>query len=54
MTKEELVEFLKENLTITIDRHVQYYSYPSLDVEIRLGDELITYSSCTIYDGDNS
>jgi hypothetical protein len=52
VTKEELVEFLKESLTISINRDQDYYSYPHLEVELLLDGEIISSCITTIYDGD--
>lgn len=54
MTKEELVEFLHENLSIEIERDWGYYSYPSLEVTLKLGDQVISTSTTTIYDGERN
>ena len=54
MTKEELVEFLKENLTIIIDRDQGYWSYPHLEVKLLLGGEVISNCTTTIYDGERN
>lgn len=52
MDREELIDFLRENLTIEIERDQDYYSYPHLMVKIKIGNETISNSSCTIYDGE--
>lgn len=54
MNKEELLDFLRENLNIVISRDQPYYSYPELTVKFGLGDEVISEYSCTIYDGEHS
>lgn len=52
MNKDELIEFLRKNLVIEIDRNVEYYSYPSLEVVITIAGTEISRSSTTIYDGE--
>lgn len=52
MDREELIDFLRENLTITIDRDQDYYSHPHLEVKLKLCGDVIDSSQCTIYDGD--
>lgn len=52
MTKDELVEFLHENLSIEIERDHGYYSYPSLTVTLKLGNQVLSSSTETIYDGE--
>lgn len=52
MTKEELIEFLYENLSIEIERDQGFYSYPTLEVILKLGDQVISKSTTTIYDGN--
>ena len=47
MTQEELIQFLKENLTITIWANNECSDmYTEVNVAINLGDETIT-TSCT-------
>lgn len=52
MTKEELLELLKESLTISIttDYHSGYYNdnYHQIKVELRLDDEVISTSTDSI------
>lgn len=50
--KDELIEFLRENLTIRIERNHEYYSHPCIEVELYLGNEKISSDNCTIYDGE--
>lgn len=52
MDRDELIEFLRENMTIQIDRNLEYYSYPSLEVVISIAGQEISRSSTTIYDGE--
>lgn len=47
MTKEELLEFLKENLSISIDREYGFYSDDGIKVVLSLDCEEI--SSSTVY-----
>lgn len=54
MTKDELIEFLHENLSIEIERDHGYYSYPSLTVTLKLGNQVLSTSTETIYDGDRN
>lgn len=54
MSKDELIEFLKENLNIVIRRDDQYHGYPELTVKLGLGDLIISEYSCTIYDGEHN
>lgn len=51
---EELIAFLRENMTIEIERTVSYYSNPSLEVKLKICGQLIDSTECTIYDGDNN
>lgn len=50
MDREELVAFLKENLTINIKRTQDYYSYPELTVSIEIDGEQISAASAIVYD----
>lgn len=52
MDRDELIEFLRENMTIQIDRNLEYHSYPSLEVVISIAGQEISRSSTTIYDGE--
>jgi hypothetical protein len=52
MNKEDIVEFLKNNLTINIERWTGHYQYPTLEVKLMICDELISAAECTIYDGE--
>lgn len=54
MTKDELLEFLHENLSIEIERNEYYYCYPSLTVTLKLGNQVLSSSTETIYDGERS
>lgn len=54
MDSEELLVFLRENLTIHISRDQNYYSYPQLEVKLKLGGQVIDYDQCTIYDGERN
>lgn len=50
MTKEELIEFLKENLYVSIsisDGWDYGYSYKSVEVTLSIGDEVISKNSDT-------
>lgn len=50
MTKEELIQFLKENLQISIYDSTDYYDeHTSLTVSISLGGEVISSSTECIY-----
>lgn len=50
MTKEELIQFLKENLQVSIYDSTDYYDeHTSLTVSISLGDEVISSSRECIY-----
>ena len=43
MTKEELIQFLKENLRVTVaDTSGPYKEHPVLTVSLYLGDECIS------------
>ena len=43
MTKEELIQFLKENLRVTVaDTRGLYDEHPCLTVSLYLGDECIS------------
>lgn len=50
MNREELIEFLKENLTVNIKRTQDYYSYPELTVSIEIDGEQISAASAIVYD----
>jgi hypothetical protein len=50
--REKVREYIANNLSIRIKREVEYYSYPSLTVEVTLEGQQIAYDSCTIYDGE--
>ena len=52
MNEEELINFLKDNLSIRIVRDQEYYSNPHIEVKLLLCGEVINYDQCTIYDGD--
>lgn len=52
--KEELLDFLRENLTIHINRHQDYHSYPHIEVMLKFDGQLIDSDQCTIYDGERS
>lgn len=54
MDREELIDFLRENLTITIERDQCYYSYPHIEVKLMLCGKLIDSSQTTIYDGEHN
>jgi len=54
MNQEELIEALREGLSIEIERAQNYYSYPHLSVRLMFDGVLISESTCTIYDGDHS
>ena len=54
MDREEIIEFLKENLSIEIDRNQDYYSYPHLEVKLKLENQIISSCITTIYDGERS
>jgi hypothetical protein len=43
MTKEELIQFLKENLRVTVaDTRGMYDDHPHLTVSLYIGDECIS------------
>ena len=49
MTKQELVEFLKENLTVGVDfRTYTYGGSNQLEVNIKLDGETICSETCTV------
>lgn len=50
MNREELIDFLKENLSVNIKRTQDYYSYPELVVSIELDGETISTASTIVYD----
>lgn len=52
MDKQELLDFLRENLTIHINRHQDYHSYPHIEVMLKFDGQLIDSDQCTIYDGE--
>jgi hypothetical protein len=54
MDKDELIDFLRGNVTIEISRDQDYYSYPHIEVKLKVCGELIDSSQCTIYDGDHN
>lgn len=54
MEREELIDFLRENLTIEIDRDQGYYSYPHLEVKLKIRGQLIDSAQCTIFDGEHN
>lgn len=50
MTKEELIVFLKENLSISIQECVDYYDgVRDIHVKLMLGEEEISDDNFTIY-----
>ena len=50
MTKEELIQFLKENLQISIyDSTDTYDGHTQLTVSVKIGDEVISSSSEWLY-----
>lgn len=49
MNKEELIEFLKNNLKISIDDKTDYDGDLNVEVIIKLGEEKITSDSFFIY-----
>lgn len=52
MSKEELIEFLRQNLNIVIVHNPEtYYSSEELIVKLGLGDEVISEYSCNVYEG---
>lgn len=51
MTKDELIQFLQENLTIEIDRDYGFYAHDSYVVKLKLEDVVISTSSTSIYEG---
>lgn len=52
MSKEELIEFLRENLNIVIVHNPERrYRSEELVVKLGLGDEIISEYSCTVYEG---
>ena len=52
MTKEELIEFLKKNLSIQVDQVTEYGPVEEIKVTLYLGDEVIDYSSCVLPEKD--
>lgn len=49
MTKEELIQFLRENLSIRLSsKDGSCYSSATIEVEILLGVELISESYCSL------
>lgn len=54
MDKEEMIAFLRENMTIEISRDQDYYSYPHIEVKLKVCGKLIDSSQCTIYDGERN
>ncbi len=49
MTKEELIEFLKENLTISANFVPEYYgSYPYIEIVLSLNDEVISETEVSL------
>lgn len=54
MDKQEILDFLRENLTISISRDQGYYSYPYIEVKLMLDGEVISTDECTIYDGEHN
>lgn len=46
MSKEELIQFLKDNLKITI-RHDREYNYLKTRVELYLCDDEISFDTCS-------
>lgn len=54
INEEELVKFLRDNVTIEISRDQGYYSYPHLEVTLKICGEVIDSSQCTIYDGEHN
>lgn len=48
--KNEIFQYLKDNLVIEISRDQDYYSHPHLEVKVTLEGELVSESMCTIYD----
>jgi len=52
--KQELLEFLRNNLSVSIERDQEYYSYPHLSVKLWLDGDVVSESSCTIYDGERN
>jgi hypothetical protein len=50
----ELIQFLRDNMTIEISRDQEYYSYPYIEVKLKVCGQLIDSSQCTIYDGEHN
>lgn len=52
MSKEELIDFLRENLNIVIVHDPESrYSHEALTVKLGLGDEIISEYTCVVYEG---
>lgn len=49
MNKEELIAWLKDNLSVTIDRNSSF-CYETLEVTLMIEGDIITKSEVTIYD----
>lgn len=50
LTKQDLIEFLHENLTVEIEREFGFYSRDSYGVTIKLDGKTISSSSTPIYE----
>lgn len=53
MTKEELIDFLKDNLSITIEENFDYYGGDkNINVKLMIGNEEISSEYFTIPSND--
>ena len=52
VTKAELIEFLKEELTISIDQYVDYGPTEKIKVTLSLGYDEICVSTCILPGGE--
>lgn len=50
MSKEELIEWLKDNLSLSIDRNYGFYSHDTLEVTLMIEGDIISKSEVTIRD----
>lgn len=48
MDKDELIEFLKENMTVHLEASVVPFYGPEIRIEIKIGDELICEHSGSV------
>lgn len=50
MDKDEVIEFLKENLTISVEQVTEFGPYETISVTLKLGDLIISEASCSLPD----